>query len=734
MKILRYIYLPVFLIALCACTADDFRDSTTVAEPLSVRFSMPNQQNSGGLSSEIDNISAFRFEDNILKEVISNISINEEGVADINMASTRGNLYFLANAARIIEDNNFQVDNTSEEDFLSIKSDMEGMNHRGITMTGKADLTGNDDNNFTVAIRHSVARIDLESYSVDANVHSVRIKNVASQGYVFEQEGKVEDTFDKEDVFKDFGDTPFSNKKETIDYLPEQYGKRFQVEVLITVNGAWKRLRAELPEILRNKVYTLKIYGSGADFAISVDIGDWEYGTGSETEDVYKGIVDIDNSILSDAVYVNKNRDSVFVESWDNSFTLAILSEEGADCRIDGNVDKVDMEFISSRSLVTNSRKLNVRSKLKMPGVAEQYAYINVYKNDVLRDRVVLVFKANPVKLEGHLNFDENAMCDFARYIDGEVAVITLPEGKNISLSFADDSPEWMKLEEDGNNRFRLLAGWKPNDPDADGRIQTAQITISDGSNQHIETYTVKRQNWGLPVVNINGTWWCKYNLRGNVKNFTDQILVSNEPAGGNLADYMSSCSDTEFLNVIGDQYQAGNQEGLSIVHNGEGFVYENYNTKSDNFGTLSPTFMAPDGYEIPDYDDFRFFNWGNNSNLGYHNPGAFNNGLGQRLNFKVVERNASFLGNEYGPITFYDFEYEGEHLLLCGLGHQWNETSIAKMSILFATFGNKSNTWSIEGYSQSDGSGNWFKYSANNQNKTRTIRCVKTPVEYIYE
>lgn len=734
MKILRYIYLPVFLIALCACTADDFRDSTTVAEPLSVRFSMPNQQNSGGLSSEIDNISAFRFEDNILKEVISNISINEEGVADINMASTRGNLYFLANAARIIEDSNFQVDNTSEEDFLSIKSDMEGMNHRGITMTGKADLTGNDDNNLTVAIRHSVARIDLESYSVDANVHSVRIKNVASQGYVFEQEGKVEDIFDKEDVFKDFADTPFSNKKETIDYLPEQYGKRFQVEVLITVNGAWKRLRAELPEILRNKVYTLKIYGSGADFAISVDTGDWEYGTGSETEDVYKGIVDIDNSILSDAVYVNKNRDSVFVESWDNSFTLAILSEEGADCRIDGNVDKVDMEFISSRSLVTNSRKLNVRSKLKMPGVAEQYAYINVYKNDVLRDRVVLVFKANPVKLEGHLNFDENAMCDFARYIDGEVAVITLPEGKNISLSFADDSPEWMKLEENGNNRFRLLAGWKPNDPDADGRIQTAQITISDGSNQHIETYTVKRQNWGLPVVNINGTWWCKYNLRGNVKNFTDQILVSNEPAGGNLADYMSSCSDAEFLNVIGDQYQAGNQEGLSIVHNGEGFVYENYNTKSDNFGTLSPTFMAPDGYEIPDYDDFRFFNWGNNSNLGYHNPGAFNNGLGQRLNFKVVERNASFLGNEYGPITFYDFEYEGEHLLLCGLGHQWNETSIAKMSILFATFGNKSNTWSIEGYSQSDGSGNWFKYSANNQNKTRTIRCVKTPVEYIYE
>lgn len=734
MNILRHIYFPVFLIALCACTADDFRDSTIVAESLSVRFSQPNQQNAGGLSSEIDNISVFRFEDNVLKEIVSNININDEGVADINLASMNGNLFFLANAGKIIEENNFQVDNTMEDDFLSIKSDVDGMNHRGITMTGKLSFAGEGKDNLEVAIRHSVARIDLASYSVDAKVNSVKIKDVSLQGYVFEQEGKTEDIFDKDDIIKDFGDTPFSNGKEAIFYLPEQFGNRFQVEVLITANGAWKRLRAELPEILRNKIYTLKVYGSGADFAISVDTGDWEYGAGSETSGIYKGIVDIDNSVLSDAVYVNSRRDSVFVDSWDNSFTLAFLSEEGADCRIDGNVDKVEMEFVQSRSLETNSRMLKVRSMRKMPGVAEQYAYINIYKNDVLRDRVVIVFKANPVKLEGLISFDENAICNFARYIDGEIGVLTLPEGKNISLSFADDSPEWMKLEENGNNRFRLLAGWKPNDPDADGRIQTAHITISDNGDQHSETYIVKRQNWGLPVVKINGTWWCKYNLRGNVKTFSDQILVSNEPTRGSLADYMSSCSDNEFLAVIGDQYQAGNQDGLNLIHNGEGFVYDNYNTKSDNFGTLDPTFMAPDGYEIPDYDDFRFFNWGNNSNLAYYNPGVFNNGLGQRLNFNVVERTASFLGKEYGPINFYDFEYEGEHLLLCGLGHQWSETGLAKMYIIFATYGNSSNTWFIEGSSQSAGAGNWFRYSVNNQNKTRTIRCVKTPVEYIYE
>lgn len=39
-----------------------------------------------------------------------------------------------------------------------------------------------------------------------------------------------------------------------------------------------------------------------------------------------------------------------------------------------------------------------------------------------------------------------------------------------------------------------------------------------------------------------------------------------------------------------------------------------------------------------------------------------------------------------------------------------------------------------IEGYAKSTGKGNWFKYGANNAQKTRTIRCIKTPVEYIYE
>ena len=87
--------------------------------------------------------------------------------------------------------------------------------------------------------------------------------------------------------------------------------------------------------------------------------------------------------------------------------------------------------------------------------------------------------------------------------------------------------------------------------------------------------------------------------------------------------------------------------------------------------------------------------------------------------------------------IAFYDFEYEGKHWVLYGLGHQWNTTpgNIARMSILLATYGHSSHSWMMEGYAQTDRPGeNWLKFVAQNNTKTRVVRCVKIPVEYVIE
>ena len=85
--------------------------------------------------------------------------------------------------------------------------------------------------------------------------------------------------------------------------------------------------------------------------------------------------------------------------------------------------------------------------------------------------------------------------------------------------------------QEEGSNVYRVLAGWKPNDPTANGRVQEARIVIrnkADGSAR--EAYTVSRRNYGLPVTWLHGVWWCKYNARGNSKSFDDQILSSDDP------------------------------------------------------------------------------------------------------------------------------------------------------------------------------------------------------------
>ena len=72
-----------------------------------------------------------------------------------------------------------------------------------------------------------------------------------------------------------------------------------------------------------------------------------------------------------------------------------------------------------------------------------------------------------------------------------------------------------------------------------------------------------------------------------------------------------------------------------------------------------------------------------------------------------------------------------------CGLEHQWDSAprNITGVMLLVATWGNGAETWIMEGYSQQARPGqNWIKYVANNTTKTRTLRCVKTPVEYEYE
>lgn len=725
------------LFLLSGCQKEKIRQDN--AADGSLRISIISSGMNYGITTEsetnIHTLDAYHFENGILSESFNSLQIDEKGVCRLDIKQKNGMLYFLANDANITSRANLTNNVTTLEEFLQLTATADEMTSKSLLMSGHTELDG-ENASLSVSLKRAVARIDLESAFQDAEVNSITIRDIALTGLVNEGgEKSVLTNIEKTDLTKDFGERPFKNKKESLYYLPEQTANGHAVEILMAVNGGWHRLKTTLPPLKRNTVYTLKVYGNGANLNVEVLTDNWESGNSSESVLTLKGLVDKENSQFSEGVTVNERGDTVFVPSWNSNFQLTLAAESGAQVSVLGEVEGVTVTPASQSRSLSPIAEFNVSSRQKMPGSKSEYMYLDVYNDQIQTGRVVLVFTPNPVQMSGLIEFDLNGECNFNRYVDGELASLILPEGKTATLKFAEEEAHWMKLAPEGSNTYRLLGGWKPNDPKADGREQAGELIITNEDGSHPETYTIRRLNWGLPVVNINGTWWCKYNLRGNVKNFNDQILINSDPAkDSSLADYLTSCSDNEFLHILGDQYQAGNPDGLKLTHNGASFYYEGYKSQTDNFGTLAPTVMAPDGYQIPDFDDYRFFTGSTNFNLGYFNPGAFNNGLGQRLNFKVVERNATFQGLQYGPITFYDFEYEGSHWTICGLGHQWDATSISKMMILLATYGNGGSTWMIEGYSNSEGRGNWFKYTGNNAQKTRTIRCIKTPVEYIYE
>lgn len=725
------------LFLLSGCQKEKIRQDN--AADGSLRISIISSGMNYGITTEsetnIHTLDAYHFENGILSESFNSLQIDEKGVCRLDIKQKNGMLYFLANDANITSRANLTNNVTTLEEFLQLIATADEMTSKSLLMSGHTELDG-ENTSLSVSLKRAVARIDLESAFQDAEVNSITIRDIALTGLVNEGGDKsVLTNIEKTDLTKDFGEQPFKNKKESLYYLPEQTANGHAVEILMAVNGGWHRLKTTLPPLKRNTVYTLKVYGNGTNLNVEVLTDNWENGDSSESGLTLKGLVDKENSQLSEGVTVNERGDTVFVPSWNSNFQLTLAAESGAQVSVLGEVEGVTVTPASQSRSLSPIAEFNVSSRQKMPGSKSEYMYLDVYNDQIQTGRVVLVFTPNPVQMSGLIEFDQNGECNFNRYVDGELANLILPEGKTATLKFAEEEAHWMKLAPEGGNTYRLLGGWKPNDPKADGREQAGELIITNEDGSHPETYTIRRLNWGLPVVNINGTWWCKYNLRGNVKNFNDQILINSDPAkDSSLADYLTSCSDNEFLHILGDQYQAGNPDGLKLTHNGASFYYEGYKSQTDNFGTLAPTVMAPDGYQIPDFDDYRFFTGGTNYNLKYFNPGSFNNGLGQRLNFKVVERNATFQGLQYGPITFYDFEYEGNHWTLCGLGHQWDAANISKMMILLATYGNGGSTWMIEGYSNSEGRGNWFKYTGNNAQKTRTIRCVKTPVEYIYE
>ena len=94
----------------------------------------------------------------------------------------------------------------------------------------------------------------------------------------------------------------------------------------------------------------------------------------------------------------------------------------------------------------------------------------------------------------------------------------------------------------------------------------------------------------------------------GDSKNFSDQILSSNDPAaiaGKTLFVDVRDCTPEEFFKLWMWQYQEKTTQGMEVIDDGGVAKLKGYGPSSAHINRLDATAMAPDGYELPSMENF---------------------------------------------------------------------------------------------------------------------------------
>ena len=392
----------LLLLFLCGCSAEDSMQQELPEGAIGVRLIAMGMAEGETSNSEsvVNEVEGFRFEGGMLKEVFDRLNPDTEGVCHLQPLQMRGTVYFLANASDIIQKAALQVDKTTLEEFLDLQATASEMTASGIVMSGQIELS-TDMTSTSVILKRSVLRIDLDSPFEGIRVNNVKIRNILSTGYVNERQGDaLSVNVQLETIVKDFGDTPFENNKETLFYLCEQKAGAYEVELMVTSDdGAWHRLKTTFTALKRNTIYTLKVYGSGADLRVEVLVDDWENGASSESGQVLKGLIDKAASDLSEGVEINERGDTVFIPYMGSNFRLVLKAEEDANLMVNGVVEGVTIASqSSSRSMepfaevVVEKCQEVYRNIFIWMCIDRRYRQVELYWYSV---RILLAFQVN---------------------------------------------------------------------------------------------------------------------------------------------------------------------------------------------------------------------------------------------------------------------------------------------------------------------------------------------------
>lgn len=646
-----------------------------------------------------------------------------------------GSLYLLANEGGKV--NPTVNSGMTEERWQDATIDLDDSRKPLNFMIGKVEVK-DDVAEYAVTMKRGVARFDVTYAFPGTEVKSLALKGMAGKSYLIERV-PLSIPSDAGRVDLTTADGTLNGEDQTgVLYAYEQINSEATVEVTMP-DG--KVHSAKLPaQILRNKVYTLQIGRDGSLHSITVN--EWN----REEDEILapdRGsfiTVNKEQSALNDRATVLLDARGVSAKYLSGTFDLALNCGEELEY-VGGGNEWLEVTHINPGAATLAERNMfRISKKLLAPNCPLEEAKLQfrrkglteVYEEDCL----TVVFEENDDTLEGMLDFNnENYECDFGRYIDGNLGTYTVGEGKTLSLEVSQSNP-WVRLvpSEGNRNSYIIQAGWKPNDPEADGRVQSAKLIVSDNKGNRQE-YTIKRRNFGLPVILLNDIWWCKFNAIGNSRDFNDQILCAQDPTrttGQTVLEYLKTCSNEDFLKVWNSAYGGTSGQAMTVVNNNGTFTLEGYKSnESQHINHQDPKALSPEGYEMPTLDDY-------NRILGAFSvptsPAPFNpinGGETYRSEIFMDKRTEAVIGegtlSDIRFITIRSLKGKGtESLTLYGVGCQWNGSGINHNWLLFANYNPSTTGWLYR-------AGNNLEHNGAGANNTRTVRFKKSAVEYIY-
>lgn len=759
-RIIHTILAAAAVLGLAACTkqepapspappSDPTPDDPTATETL-VTVLMADYETAGLTDAETidwNDLQACLFEEGHLRAVY-NAPTTDGEARTFRIASEGGTLYLLTEASRLADLEGLCEAGIAEEEWLRLTAGTE----KDLPVrfaSGQVTLTGQERAEATMT--RACARLDLRLRTIgNASVTELTLEGVARETPLF---GPAE-TSAVGTVALPLA-APVTDDTAGVAYLYPQQTAGAVLRVEVTISGKSYTLESELPApVRRNCIYVVTVSKEEADQDALLTVEAWEKG---DDTDLYPDwdsriVIDPERSELPLGTIVSADGTQITLPHGRTDFRLALACNDELEAMpATGNHLTIEAEA-TARSL-DGTNCFRIRKPLFAPGMAAEESVLQFRRKGLANlypeDRITVYLAANPVGLEGDMTFDATTYAfDFGRYIDNELGRFTVPAGKRVTVEFAADEDPWIRISPlDGNASVcRVVAGWKPNDPTANGRRQSATLVVSNTDGSDREEYTVTRRNYGLPVTWFHGVWWCKYNARGNSRNFEDQILSSADPAaeaGQTVLDYLRDCSPEAFYDLWGWAYQGDSGIGMRVVDNNDTLVMDGFTTSvSAHINKLAPDALSPDGYELPSMEEFnRMFDATDYVWIMWSGSHALRNPWEGHSTVKREQRRRNDI--RVGSVQTTDLLYtamwspdfpEYEAVTWYGPGAQWDAAGIKHAghynNMLFAVWSPEGSGWYMAGnmsalYLQKNGAGN---------KDTRILRFKKSPVEYIYE